>query len=301
MRRYLRPEKTSTMFGSLKLGKPFGIDLYVHGTFWLLPLFVLFGGMFGGDLSGAAFEVGVLLAVFGCVALHEVGHALAARYYGIETRDITLYPVGGVASLERMPERPWQEIVIALAGPAVNVVIALGILAGIAAGNYLVPDGWASSDVNTAEAFLGRLFELNLFLAAFNLIPAFPMDGGRVFRAVLSLGMPRVDATRAAVGVGSVLAGIGVFVGLFGVPAFGIHGSNLSLLLVSAVVFLLGQAELSAVRVQEARKRRQGRYAELFGPTVSRPADPFTGWRWDPFRRVWSEWRDGVLVREVPV
>jgi Zn-dependent protease len=278
------------MFGSLKLGKPFGIDLYVHGTFWLLPLFVLFGG---GDLSSAAFDVVVLLALFGCVVLHEVGHALAARYYGIETRDITLYPVGGVASLERMPERPWQEIVIALAGPAVNVVIALGILAGVLAGNYLVPDGWSTSDANLAEMFLKQLLEINLLLAAFNLIPAFPMDGGRVLRALLSFGMPRVDATRAAVGVGSVLAAVGFFVGV-------LHGP-ITLVLVSVVVFLLGQAELNAVRMQEARKRRRALFAEVFGPPASHPTDPFTGWRWDPFRRVWSEWRDGTLIREVPV
>jgi Zn-dependent protease len=277
------------MFGSLKLGKPFGIDLYVHGTFWLLPLFVLFGG----DLSSAAFDVGVLLAVFGCVALHEVGHALAARYYGIETRDITLYPVGGIAKLERMSERPWQEIVIALAGPAVNVVIALGILAGVAAGSFVVPDGWPSADGNTAELFLNQLFFANVFLCLFNLIPAFPMDGGRVLRAVLSLGMQRVDATRAAVTVGSVLAAVGFFVGL--------TQGMISLVLVSAVVFLLGRAELNAVQMQEARKRRRALFAEVLGPPADHPADPFTGWRWDPFRRVWSEWRDGVLIREVPV
>ena len=281
------------MFGSTKLGKLFGIDLYIHGTFWLLPLFVLFGGVFGGDLSSAAFDVGVLFALFGCVVLHEVGHALAARYYGIGTRDITLYPVGGIAKLERMPERPWQEIVIALAGPAVNVVIALGILAGVATGSFVVPDGWSSSDASTAEAFLNQLFWANAFLCLFNLIPAFPMDGGRVLRAVLGLGMRRVDATRAAVTVGSVLAAVGVFVGL--------TQGMISLVLVSAVVFLLGRAELNTVRMQEARKRRRALFAVAFGPPADHPADPFTGWRWDPCRRVWSEWRDGVLIREVSV
>ena len=108
------------MFRSLRLGKFFGIDLYVHGTFWLLPLFVLFSDLSAGaTLAEAGTEVGFILAVFGCVVLHEIGHALAARAYGIRTRDITLFPVGGAASLERMPEKPWQEIAIALAGPAV--------------------------------------------------------------------------------------------------------------------------------------------------------------------------------------
>src|SRR5437762_13440645 len=141
------------MFGSLRLGKPFGIDLFVHGTFWLLPLFVLFGGAASGDLGGACFDVAVLFAAFGCVALHEVGHALAARGFGIRTRDITLYPIGGVASLERMPEKPLQEILIALAGPAVNVVIAAGLFAALAIGGALrseerrVGEGWGAAVV----------------------------------------------------------------------------------------------------------------------------------------------------------
>src|SRR5437764_9934584 len=99
------------MLSSLKLGKLFGIDLFVHGTFWLLPLFILLTGVASGNVAAAGFDVTVLFAAFGCVALHEVGHALAARYYGIRTRDITLYPIGGVASLERIPDKPGQEIV----------------------------------------------------------------------------------------------------------------------------------------------------------------------------------------------
>src|SRR5947209_3182342 len=111
------------MFGSVRLGKIFGIDLFVHGTFWLLPLYVFLSGAWSGNVARAAIDVALVLAVFACVALHEVGHAVAAAYYGIATRDITLYPVGGVARLERMTERPGQEVVIALAGPAVNLLI----------------------------------------------------------------------------------------------------------------------------------------------------------------------------------
>src|SRR4051794_36476444 len=102
------------MFGSLKIGRPFGINLSVHGTFWLLPAFVLLSGLSSG-LDSALIDVGVVLALFGCVALHELGHALAAKGFGIRTRDIVLYPIGGVARLEKMPDRPWQEIVVALA------------------------------------------------------------------------------------------------------------------------------------------------------------------------------------------
>ena len=303
MRRYPRPEDMEKMFSSLKLGRIFGIDLYAHGTFWLLPLFVFLSGVVSTGFASATFEVGVILAIFGCVALHEVGHALAARYYGVHTRDITLYPIGGVASLERMPERPWHEIVISLAGPAVNVVIALGILVGVWARSYVLPVGWSSAEFGVTEAFLGRLFIANAFLAVFNLIPAFPMDGGRVLRALLSFGLPRLDATRAAVGVGSVVAAGLFMIGLVGLPALGVSGFNLSLMLVAGVVFVLGQAELAAVRAQEARKLWRRRSAEFLAGTpyadAVQPDDHFTGWRYDPARRVWSEWRDGVLLREV--
>src|SRR5688500_1167755 len=110
------------MFSSLKIGRWFGIDVFVHPTFWLLPLLVVLGGV-----GNVPFELAARFGAFGCVALHEYGHALAARWFGIRTRDITLYPLGGVARLEGMPERPWPEIVVALAGPAVNIVIAAGL------------------------------------------------------------------------------------------------------------------------------------------------------------------------------
>jgi Zn-dependent protease len=235
------------MFGSISLGKLFGIDLFVHGTFWLLPLFVAFSGLLSSGPLGAAFDVIVIFAVFGCIALHEAGHALAARAFGIGTRDITLYPMGGIARLDRIPERPGREIAIALAGPAVNIAIAVGIAAAAILGEIALPGLWTSADVCLVELFLSRLLAANLFLALFNLIPAFPMDGGRVLRAVLSLGFSRLAATQAAVGVGTVLAGLGFFYGLLaGMP---------SLLLVSVVIFFLGRAELAAVRMEEARKR----------------------------------------------
>ncbi|HEX4613811.1 MAG TPA: site-2 protease family protein [Urbifossiella sp.] len=286
------------MFGSLKLGKFFGIDTYVHGTFWLLPLFVLFSGVAGGDLSGAVGEVLLLFAMFGCVALHEVGHALAARYYGVRTRDITLYPVGGVASLERMPERPFQEIVIALAGPAVNLAIAAGLFAGMIASAIAFPGSLVPTALDPLDGFVVRLMEVNVGLLLFNLIPAFPMDGGRVLRAALSLGMPRVDATRAAVGVGSVLAVVGGIAGLV--------TGHLMWSFVALVVFMLGQAELAAVVRQDAyRRRREEGYDddprddEQVRVVNVRPHGSFSGWVWDAQRQVWTEWQGGVPVREV--
>lgn len=282
------------MFSSLKLGKLFGIGVYVHATFWLLPLFVFLGGVMDGDLSGATMDVAVLFAVFGCVVLHEIGHALAAAYYGIATRDITLYPVGGVARLERMPERPLHEIVVALAGPAVNVVIALGLYAGISFGNAALPGSFVLSNLDALDAFVLRVFEVNVFLVLFNLIPAFPMDGGRVLRALLGTMMSRTRATHVAVTVGSVIAVGFVLAGL----SFGMT----TLALVGAVVFVLGRMELAQVRAIEGRReweRRSPQFDDDFeSPTASRPA-AFSGWRWDPVNRVWTEWHDGVVVREV--
>src|SRR5262245_46235891 len=212
----IRPRKReSLVFQSLRLGKFFGIDLYVHGTFWLLPLLVLFSGVMGGDpLSAIGGEIAFIFAIFGCVVLHEVGHALAAKAYGIGTRDITLYPVGGVASLEHMPEKPGREIAIALAGPAVNFVIAGALFLGLFAGTILSPALPTASSISAVDAFAVRLFEANLFLGLFNLVPAFPMDGGRVLRAVLATGMSRVRATEVAVTVGSLVAAGGVVFGV---------------------------------------------------------------------------------------
>src|SRR5262249_26452067 len=286
------------MFSSLKLGKFFGIDLYVHATFWLLPLFVFFSGAMSGDLTGAALDVAMIFAVFGCVVLHEVGHALAAAYYGIRTRHITLYPIGGVAALERMPERPLHEIVVALAGPAVNLAIALGLLGGIVLGNVALPGSLSVAGLSLLDQFVLQLLFANVFLLVFNLLPAFPMDGGRVLRAMLNIVMPRTDATQVAVVVGSVLEA-GHFL-------YGRYSGNSGLVLVAAVVFFLGRAERAQVRAIEARReweRRNGT-GDFEGPEpeVAEVISPprFTGWVWDPGRRIWSEWRDGVLIREIP-
>lgn len=284
------------MFSSMKIGKVFGIDLYVHGTFWLLPLFVLFSGL-DSSAGEVAFELLFVFAVFGCIALHELGHALAAAAYGIGTRDITLYPVGGVASLERMPDRPGREIAVALAGPAVNVAIALGLFAVLTLGeSAFVLSAAPGGDV--VGAFLTRLLIANVFLTVFNLLPAFPMDGGRVLRALLATQMSRVRATETAVGVGTVMAV------LFGVA--GLLLPKLSLLAVAVVVWMLGQAELAQVRAG-AEQRRAARRAQAFFGEPEQPdtdddlaARRFTGLAWNAVHGVWVQWVDGVPVRALP-
>jgi Zn-dependent protease len=289
------------MFGSLKLGKFFGIDTYVHGTFWLLPLFVLFQNL-GSGFGGIALELLFVFVVFFCVALHEVGHALAAAAYGIRTRDITLYPVGGVASLERMPEKPLHEIVVALAGPAVNLVIAFGLLAGMVASAMAMP--WDATG-DTISNFVGRVFIANVFLCLFNLLPAFPMDGGRVLRALLSVRMSRLRATEVAVKVGTVVAALMLVAG-FALP-------SISLIAVAVVVWLLGQAELAAVRMMSLAREFEERARDFFDPEPEPGATPlqvnsaadlaarrFSGLAWDADRGVWVQWVNGIPVRDLP-
>ena len=283
------------MFQSLRLGKLFGIDLFVHGTFWLLPLLVLFTGLSAGATPAAlGGEVAFILAVFGCVVLHELGHALAARAYGVGTRDITLYPIGGVASLERMPEKPGQEIAIALAGPAVNFVIAGALFAGLVGGAILTPWVTPSPDDAGLLTFAAKLMWANLVLAVFNLLPCFPMDGGRVLRAVLATRLSRVRATQIAVGVGTVVA-VGFVVAGLTLPHFG-------LLLLAVVVWMLGQAELAGVRAQALARDARRHFGEWFEATAADDAPPpggFTGLVWDEARRVWVQYQDGRVVRVI--
>jgi Zn-dependent protease/CBS domain-containing protein len=199
-----------------KIGRIAGIDVYVHATFMLLVAFVgLVAYRAKGSLAAAAVEVAFVLVIFAVVVLHELGHALAARRYGIATRDITLLPIGGLARLEKMPERPAQELVVAIAGPLVNVVIAAVLAVG-----FTVAGAWprALPPDSLAWPFLFKLFAANVALAVFNMIPAFPMDGGRVLRALLAMRYDRVRATRIAAGVGQVFALLIGLVGLVGNP-----------------------------------------------------------------------------------
>ena len=198
---------------SWKLTRLADIDIYVHATFFILIAWIgLSYWQVEGSLAAVMNGVGFILALFGCVVLHELGHALTARRYGIRTRHITLLPIGGVAALERMPDDPRQEIAVALAGPAVNLAIALGLWLWLLASSALVPVDHLSL---TGGPFLERLMVINIVLAVFNLLPAFPMDGGRVLRAALAMRVDRNRATQVAARVGQGLALWLGFIGLF--------------------------------------------------------------------------------------
>lgn len=203
----------------LKLGTYFRIGVYVHWSFGLLVAYVAYTGYQDG-IVGMLFGIGLLLGMFLCVTLHEYGHALTARRFGIETLDITLFPIGGVARLMKIPRVPWQELLVAIAGPAVNILILLTI--GLALlfvpglgmpgrGEILTEQGqeqiFLALDSPTLLGYLLFMMVVNTVLVLFNMIPAFPMDGGRVLRSILAMGLEYRRATRIAswVGVGCAL------------------------------------------------------------------------------------------------
>lgn len=227
---------------SWKLGRVAGIDLYIHSTFLLLFLFT--------DVLTAG---PLLVLVFGCVLLHELGHALMARRFGIETADITLYPIGGVARLNRIPKSPGAEFLIALAGPAVNFVIVLVLLA-----LEIAVYGLGASPL--FGGLLGWLMVVNLILGLFNLIPAFPMDGGRVLRAALSGWLGRVRATSVAATIGRTLALLFGIYSLFG-SILGIGGAaapSLVHVALAAFIYYAASAEEAYVAAEARRERFEG-------------------------------------------
>lgn len=203
------------MKGSIYLGKISGIKLFIHWTFLILIGWIFLMHFSMGHGSAEAFAgIAFILALFVCVTLHELGHALAARRYNFPTRHITLLPIGGVAQMEALPEKPAQELWVALAGPLVNVIIAFMLYIYLSAsGNLPTTSGMQHME---SHNFWGNLFLANVALAVFNLIPAFPMDGGRVLRALLSFKLSRRKATQIAASIGQFLAVLFVFFGFFG-------------------------------------------------------------------------------------
>jgi Zn-dependent protease/predicted transcriptional regulator len=221
---------------SLNLGRIAGIRLSVHWTFMILIAWVFITYYrLEQDMNQGLMGVVFVLSLFVCVILHELGHALTAKRYNIQTKSITLLPIGGLAQLEKMPENPRQELWVAIAGPLVNVVIAAIIYLGLSLTGTL-PDLSATEEVMTLQeiGFWFQLFLANTILVIFNLIPAFPMDGGRVLRALLAFRMDRAKATRIAAGVGQVLAIAFVFLGFYG---------NIWLVFIGVFIYLGASAE----------------------------------------------------------
>ncbi len=229
------------MSWSIPIGTVKGTVIRLHLTFLLFLLWIGIAHHAEGGWNAALQGVVFMALLFLCVLLHELGHVFAARRYGIRTPDITLLPIGGVARLERIPEEPGQELVVALAGPAVNLVIAAALW--LALGGFVPAE---SVEVQRPGVdLLARVAMVNVFLAVFNLIPAFPMDGGRVLRALLGYRMGYARATQVAASIGQALAfGFGIL-GLFGNPM---------LIFIALFVWLGAGAEAHAAQMREVSR-----------------------------------------------
>ena len=222
---------------SLNIGTIAGTAVRIHVTFLLFLAWIFAADYASGGPDEAWTGLLFMVLLFACVLAHEFGHILTARAFGVATPDVTLLPIGGVARLERIPEEPRQEFLIAIAGPAVNVVIAFAL---VLAGAHLDPR--ALLGVDNAHIFMiDRLAIVNLFLAVFNMIPAFPMDGGRVLRALLAIRMGHTRATETAAAIGQAVAFLLGFIGLFYNPL---------LIFIAVFVYLAASSEAHMVAMR---------------------------------------------------
>ncbi|MCA0235948.1 MAG: site-2 protease family protein [Bacteroidetes bacterium] len=272
------------MRGSLRLFTWFGIPVHLHWSFGLIFLYALWIGYDNSlDLMGTLWLMGFFVALFGCVLLHEYGHALTARRYDVDTHDIILTPIGGIARLEKMPEKPSQEFVVAIAGPLVNVAIAL-LLLGVSA-LVFHEERWEffkwflnqqfsfSADEDTGQIleesgiqpsglmfYLPVLVATNIGLVLFNLIPAFPMDGGRIFRSLMAMKWGRVRATQWAAWVGQAIAVLFI--------AYGLWSNAFTLALVGLFVFTTARSENAMVQLDDFLRRYKA--SDLLRPQFTR-------------------------------
>lgn len=237
------------MSWSIKLFRIRGIEVKVHLTFLLILVWAAYrwGISQGGGLEGALFGVVVTLLLFACVTLHELGHSFQALRFGIPVKDITLWPFGGLAQIERIPEDPKQELRIAIAGPAVSLAIALIL---ILVSRVLHVQGWMGVDRlyqalgNVSwQGLLAYLVTANLVLALFNLLPAFPMDGGRVLRAFLAMRMDYRRATKLAIGIGQTLA--------WALGLWGFVSGSYTLIFVAIFVYMAAGQEGRTVQAKD--------------------------------------------------
>lgn len=254
------------MKGSLRIITLFGIPVHVHWTFALVFVYIYALGAFSNSAPGLTRSYMILiLLLFACVLMHEYGHALMARRFGVGTHDIILSPIGGIARLSKLPEKPMQEFLVAIAGPFVNLVIVIllsplyfGIISSAdrssllnsifnASGNYFAPD------LSLAGFLIVGLFWLNIILAIFNLLPAFPMDGGRVLRALLSLKLDRIKATKYAALIGKLFAIAFVAIGLFSQPL------NFLYVFIGVFIFMTAASEYRMVKIENALQSVNGK------------------------------------------
>ena len=253
---------------NLNIGSVFGIKIKIHWTFFFLIAWIVFDELGrGGTLESIVFNVAFVIAVFLCVVLHELGHALTAKRFGISTKKITLLPIGGMASFDKIPESPKEELLIVIAGPLVNVAIAIVLFFSVPVGElfkYSFTDAYTVFTSFTFQNFLFYLFIVNVALVLFNLIPAFPMDGGRILRALLALKINRVKATQIAASIGQFIAAVFLLVGLLYNPL---------LIFIALVIFLGAYGENEMVQRLATVEGHTVEEAMLLNITTFEPKD----------------------------
>jgi Zn-dependent protease len=287
------------LFRPLKICRIAGVDIFLHWTMWLFPVFILARGFVLYSSDETLMQTLLVLGVYVCLFLHEVGHILAARALRLALRDITLFPIGGSDRLAEISDRPWKEIRFAAVGPLVHVVIA-GLIAFVflAAGLRLSPR--LDAPLPYLETFFIRLFWLNVLLGIGQIIPAFPMDGGRLFRGALALSARRLRATEVSALLGSFVALAFIVCGM-------VWLSLVWWLIVLGIIIHVGsQQELMRVRyfayLQDPTTQISGRAPTLVNidqvlEDDKRRVEPhFTGMTWDPKHRLWIAWNDGEPV-----
>ena len=247
---------------SMNLFRIRGIQLSVHASFLLMLAYVAWEGWSDAGWPGAVWSLAYMLTLFVCVTLHELGHAAAARRFGVRVPRILLLPIGGMAEMETIPRRPREEIIIALAGPAVNYLL-IGLLLIV----VRFPDDWEPLEFSFSYMELGRhLIVVNLIMGVFNLLPAFPMDGGRVFRALLAMKLRYLRATQIAVGVGKLVA-------LAGASYLIYLGQYMGGVLFVFIIYA-GETELRSVaRLERAAQHRRDLQALAHPPIIILPND----------------------------
>jgi Zn-dependent protease/predicted transcriptional regulator len=251
---------------SLYIGKVAGIKIFIHWTFLILILFVIQTQLVkGSNFNEILLALGFIAAVFVCITLHELGHAITAKHYHFKTKDIILLPVGGLARMEGLPEKPSQELAVAIMGPIVNLVIAAGLYLALRFTSS-IPDLSNETQI-TAGNFWFYLYSVNFFLALFNLIPAFPMDGGRILRALLSFRLSRTKATRIAANFGQIIAICFVLAGFY---------VNPMLIFIGLFVFLGAQAEKGFEELKATLKGIKVNEVLMNKYSVLAPAEPLS-------------------------
>ena len=257
------------MKANLTLGKVSGIKIIVHWTFFFLIVWIVFSELKrGGTAESILFNIALVLAVFTCVVLHELGHALTAKHFGINTKKITLLPIGGMASLERIPESPKQELLVAIAGPLVNIAIALLLYFLIPINKLILLNFTETFEILMSFSFQNFLFFLfiaNVALVVFNIIPAFPMDGGRILRALLAMKMNRVKAAQIASSIGQFIAVLFLLIGLL---------YNPFLIIIALFIFLGAYGENQMVQHLALLKGHSVEEAMMINLTTFKPDDP---------------------------